>query len=73
MVRRQQDSLTDGQRRALMLHSLLARRVVMDFHLAPLAFDVAGLALTRLEALTLFESLHLIHEARCPVPKAPRG
>lgn len=60
-------TLTEGNWRAMDVYDLLARRVVVDFHLEPLAFELLGLRLTRDEARSLFEQLHLIHEMRCPV------
>jgi hypothetical protein len=67
-VRQARLTLTEGNHRALDLYGMLARRVVVDFHLEPLAFELLGLRLTQDEAKSLFDQLHLIHEARCPLP-----
>lgn len=69
LVRQARATLTEGNHRALELYGLLARRVVVDFRLERLAFELAGLELTRVEAKSLFDQLSLIHDARCPVPK----
>jgi len=67
-VRIERNKLSEGNLRALDLYQLLARRVVVDFHLAPLAFDIIDGRMTQVDARALFDQLHLIHETRCPPP-----
>lgn len=58
---------------ALDAFHLLARRVVMDFQLAPLVFDALRLRMTQEDAVLLVEQLDLIYSAKCPAREAPRG
>ena len=60
-------TLTEGNWRALELYDVLARRVVQDFQLAPLVFQIMGVKVTRDEARGLLEQLAVIHEWRCPI------
>lgn len=55
--------------RALDAFDLLAKRVVMDFQLAPLVFDALRLQMAKDDAVLFVEQLDLIYSAKCPVKK----
>ena len=72
-IRQAREQLSEANIRALTTFQLLARRVVMDFQLAPLVFDALRLRLTPEDAVLLVESLDLIYDHRCPLQKASRA
>ena len=63
-MRQAQASLSRRHLRALEVYACLARRVIVDFHLEPMVFDVLQLQMTHEEALTLLDDLDLIHTFR---------
>lgn len=64
------EALSAANREALDTFGLMARRVVVDFQLAPLVFDALSLQLSRARARLLVESLDLIYSIRCPPPRS---
>lgn len=64
------ESLSEANRVALETFGLLARRIVVDFQLAPLVFEALTIKVSRERARLLVESLDLIYSIRCPPPKA---
>ena len=48
------------------MYDWLARRVVVDFHLAPLVFELLDVRVTRAAGRALLEQLHMIYECRHP-------
>ena len=69
-VRLMREQLSEANTRALNTFALLVRRVVLEFHLAPLVFDALRLRLTPEDAVLLVEQLDLIYTHRYPVEKA---
>lgn len=72
-VRLAREQLSDSNVRALEAFHLLARRVVMDFQLAPLVFDALRFRLSSQDAVLLVEQLDLIYAHRCPVERPKHG
>lgn len=62
-------ALSPANLQALEAYDLLARRIVLDFALAPLVFEALRLRLSTEGARLLVESLDLIHEIRCPLKR----
>lgn len=72
-IRIEREKLSDANLSALDVYDLLARRIVVDFQLAPLVFETLRLRLTQTDARALVESLDLIYDIRCPVKRATHG
>jgi hypothetical protein len=72
-VRLAREQLSPANVRALEAFTLLARRVVMDFNLAPLVFEALRFRLSPTDAVLLVESLDLIYAHRCPVKTNAHG
>lgn len=63
-------ALSESNARALRIFDLLARRVVQDFRLERLVFDLLRLRLTADEAELLIDQLDVIYAARVPVSRS---
>jgi len=54
-------------------YELLARRIVVDFQLAPLVFDVLRIQMAHSDARLFVELLDLTYDVRCPMKTPPNG
>lgn len=65
----ERQKLSEANLQALDAFELLARRIVVDFQLAPLVFEALRLQMTATDARVFVESLDLIYDIRCPVKR----